>query len=241
MSLEAVCERPEAACVTCRPPKNRAWHLAMSGHRTCERCADRLHAQLIEVADRYEALTSVPAPAGSFNDFRCSPGFVSRSPASDHVIVMRDHRSSPEAKVWVGSDGRIHQESIRPPLSVYSTLVIEVYDVVELREVAMPDPRENVRDLTEFLDRHLDWLTRQESVIEFAATLRRLRSQLMPLTGSPRVFLGTCPNEVDEQVCGRSLYIPTGFTYRDTVSCGSCGWEWPPVDWIALGDVLAAS
>jgi hypothetical protein len=213
----------------------------MSGYRTCERCYDHLHDQLGEVADRYETLTSVPPPAGSFNDFRCSPGFISRSPAADHVIVMRDHRSSSEAKVWVGSDGRIHQESSRPPLSVYAVLETEVFDVVELRSISLPDPRETVRSLTEFLDRHLDWITRQASVAEFGKSVRRLLSQLKPVTGEPRVFLGFCPNVVEQVACGRSLYIPSGFTYHDTVRCGGCGWEWPPAGWIALGDQLAAS
>jgi hypothetical protein len=213
----------------------------MSGYRTCERCYDHLHDQLDDIADRYDTLTSVPPPAGSFNDFRCSPGFISRSPAADHVIVMRDHRSSPEAKVWIGSDGRVHRESTRPPLSVYTVLAIEVYDVVELRSVSLPDPRETVRDLTGFLDRHLDWLTRQPGVAEFAKTVRRLVSQLKPVTGEPRVFLGHCPNMVEQVVCGRGLYIPAGFTHRDHIRCGSCGWEWPPTDWITLSDTLAAS
>lgn len=213
----------------------------MSGHRTCEHCADRLRENLVEVADRFDQLTSIPAPAGSFNDFRCSPGFISRSPASDHIIVMRDHRSSSEAHVWVGGDGRVHRESTRPPLSVYAVLEIEVYEVVELRSVSLPDPRDTVRDLVAFLDRHLDWLTRQENVAEFGRSVRRLVSQLKPVTGEPRVFLGFCPNVVDEVTCGRSLYIPSEFTYHDTVVCGSCGWEWPPNDWIALGDQLAAS
>jgi hypothetical protein len=153
--------------------------------------------------------------------------------------------SCPEAKVWIGSDGRVHRESTRPPLSVYTVLAIEVYDIVELRSVSLPDPRETVRDLTGFLDRHLDWLTRQPAVAEFAKTVRRLISQLKPVTGEPRVFLGFCPNvaegEAEPTACGRSLYIPSGFTYRDSVRCGSCGWEWPPTDWITLGDQLDAS
>lgn len=221
--------RPGGACVLCKPPLGaRSWVRAYSGHRTCEHCQDKLTRTLGEIADRYEKLNPRPGAQGDIGG-RGSPGFGSRSPASDHVIAIRDARSSDVARVWVGGDGRVHKESERAPLSVYTTLLTEVFDVAERRSMSLPDPCLRVRHLTEWLKRHVEWLTRQENVVEFRDVLKALTRQLKPLTGDkPKKPFGHCPNTIDDgdhsHECGGPLFPPP-VTYG-TIKCDKCGRKW---------------
>jgi len=144
---------------------------------------------------------------------------------------MRDPRSSTNAKVWVGGDGRVHTESERPPLSVYGVLDTWAWDVAEQRQFE-GHGQVTVSGLCIWLDTHLDWITRQESVKEFNTDLRRLLSQLMPATGDGRVWLAKCPNTIDEgehsRDCGANLYAPTR---GNTIKCGACGRGWTRDTW----------
>jgi hypothetical protein len=154
-------------------------------------------------------------------------GFESKAPASEHVIAMMDNRSSPVARVWIGGDGRIHRESERPPLSVYTTLLVEVYDVAERREMALPDPCWQVRHLTSWLDRHVNWLTTQESVVEFADVLRELNRQLKPAVGeSGKKPFGSCPVLLENpvRICDGPLYAPA--VTSSIIHCRRCDAKW---------------
>jgi len=235
-------ERPRLACVLCPPPLKRAWPLAMSGHRTCGHCSDKLAELLVEIAERFERLDPKPGGQGDLGT-RGSPGFGSRAPGSDHIIVMRDPRSSRIAHVWVGSDGRVHYESTHPPLSVYSTLEVEVYDVAEQRQIQLPDPCHAVRHLAVYLHRHLDWLTRQDHIVELFANLRDLAAQMRGPTGDPAPKrIGPCPNVIDRGAttveCGAPLYAPA---YGDTIRCWACHREWERHEWLRLGDLLESA
>lgn len=236
-------DRPGGACLLCPPPREgRPWRPADPGYVTCSDCYDRLRELLAETARRYADLD--PSPGSSGEPGRGAPGFGSRSPASDHIIAMRDPRSSATAHVWLARDGRVHAESERPPLSVWGVLDTVCWAVAEARPVTGPPPDSTVADLTRWLDRHLDWITRQpEHAPDLHTALRDLAGQLRPVTGEPgRRQIGRCPVVVDEgdhtRECGAKLYAPLR---GDRIVCSACGEVWPREKWLRLGMVLQAS
>lgn len=233
--------RPSGSCLMCPPPSGtRSWRRADCRHTTCETCLNWLRATLKGIATRYAALTPIPSGCGELGG-RGAPGFGSRPPGSIHIMTMRDARSSTTAKVWVGSDGRVHQESERPPLSVWSVLSTEAIDIAERRHFTDFTPADSVEELVRWLDTQLDWVTRQENVAEFATTLRALLGQLKPVTGDARRLIGRCPNTIAEgeppRVCDARLYAPRD---GDTVRCEVCGRTWTGLSAQArLGELLA--
>lgn len=232
--------RPTGACLTCKPPLGtRSWIRATDGYRTCDLCLDKLRDQLADIATRYAKLDVRPGVTGDGG--RGAPGFGSRAPASVHVISVMDPRSSAEAHVWVGGDGRVHRESERPPLSVYSVLETEARDVAERRQIGDVSWG-NVYELTFWLDRHLDWITRQDTVVDFAENLRALLSQLRPLTGDPKQKpFSRCPNTTGDLVCDGPLYAPKASS--SIIHCTSCGrdWEREKGEWENLGLMLKSA
>lgn len=236
--------RPQGACVLCPPPReSRPWRLADPGYVTCSRCLDRLRERLDDIADRYLRLD--PSPQHGGDGGRDAPGFGSRSPASDHIIAMRDPRSSPDAYVWLGSDGRLHRESERPPLSVFSVLDTIAWEIAEARELSEGPSGLGVPDLVRWIDNHLDWLTRQPQVVEAAEALRRVQSQLKPVTGDPLIKVGVCPNTIDEgertRPCRAPLFAPSDSSPDDTIRCPACHRAWSRSEWLKLGELLDAS
>lgn len=235
--------RPSNACLCCLPPgPNRAWRPADPNYRTCSNCLDRIRETLADIVRRYLMLNPRPGASGEHGG-RGAPGFGSRAPASEHIIAMRDRRSSRVARTWLGRDGRLHQESERPPLSVHNVLDTIAWDVAEAREVTGPDERVDVQGLARYIDAQLDWLTRQDTVRDVDVALRELVAQLKPVTGDPgRRHIGLCPSVVDEgdttRECGARLYAPLR---GDSIECGSCERVWPRSEWLRLGDLLEAS
>lgn len=234
-------QRPSWACLTHRQPNDdtQQWMKADPGYRTCSGCLDRIRATLTEIVTRYRRLDATPGASGDGG--RGAPGFGSRSPASDHVIAMRDPRSSPVARTWLGADGRLHRESERPPCSVRGVLDTVAWDIAEQRGVDGPSDRADVPMLARWIDAQLDWVTRHELVVEVAAELRRILAQLKPVTGDGRRKIGRCPNtlDVDDEhtvTCDATLYAPTNG--GDSIRCGACGRTWPRSEWLRLGDLL---
>lgn len=235
-------ERPAWACVLHLPPTDqRKWAKADDGYRTCSSCYDRLRDLLTEVSNRYRRLDPTPGAGGEPG--RGAPGYGSRSPASDHIIAMTDRRSSATAKAWIGADKRVHLEHERPPLSVHAELETLVWDVAEQRGLGDPDSWLDVFDLVRYIDTNLDWITRNQIVVDIHAVLRKLVAQLRPATGEPgRRHIGLCPNTVDDgdhsRECGARLYAPLR---GDSIECHACNRVWPRSEWLRLGDLLEAS
>lgn len=267
--------KPDAACITCPPPReDQPWRLADRGYLTCAGCLDRIREALKDIAKRYEQLDPAPGASGEHGS-RGAPGFGSRAPASEHVIVMTDWRSKscevssdgvqyvwdpladttlepgqygPPAgayvakrEVWYGADGRGHAEQERPPRSIPAALSSLASLIAEERDLT--DPRQQVSEITRWLDQQLDWLTRQPLVVDVWAELRELVAQLKPVTGDPgRRHIGLCPVVIDEgehtRECGARLYAPLK---GDEIECRSCGEVWPREKWLRLGDLLEAS
>lgn len=232
--------RPDWACqLHPFPSDGRNWARADDGYLTCGGCYDRFRELLLDIPKRYLKLNPSPG-ANTEHGGRGAPGFGSRSPASEHVIAMRDIRSSQVARTWLAGDGRLHLESEKPPMSVHGVLDTVAWDIAEQRAVDGPDPASTVPDLARFIDRHTDWLTRHLLVVEVRALLRDLQGQLRPLTGDPgRKCVGTCPNVIDDgehsRECKAKLYAPLK---GDTISCRSCDREWPRSEWERLGLLL---
>jgi hypothetical protein len=236
-------QRPTHACITCPPPgPNKAWRPADTGYRTCTTCYDKIRELLKDIVRRYLQLNPRPGAAGDHGS-RGAPGFGARAPASEHIIAMRDRRSSVVARTWLGADGRLHQESERPPRSVYGVLDTIAWDITEQRSHTGPDPHADVPELARYIDGNLDWLTRQDLVADVHRELRELDAQLKPVTGDPgRRHIGLCPNTVDDgtttRECGARLYAPLR---GDSIQCTSCQRIWPRPEWLRLGDLLDAS
>jgi hypothetical protein len=152
---------------------------------------------------------------------------------------MTDPRSSSIARTWRGADGRLHRESERPPLSVFGVLDTLAWEVAETRDFAAGHGQRDVAGLCRWLDHQLDWVTREELVLEFDVELRRLVAQLRPVTGEPRIWIARCPNTIDEgdhtRQCDADLFAPTGGS--ETIRCGGCGRRWPRWEWEDLGRI----
>lgn len=234
---------PSNRCLLHAPPRQgRSWRLADPSYRTCGDCLDRLREQLREVAARWAALDPRPGGSGEHGT-RGAPGFGSRSPAADVVVVMRDWRSARDACVWVGSDGKVHRESERPPLSVPAELYTLAVHVAHARTMTGPTHLD-VATVAAWLDGQLDWVTRQDGVSAFARVVRELVVQLRPLTGEPRAKrIGLCPNTLDDEgehtrECAAPLFAPLK---SDVIRCNACGREWKREQWLNLGGLLAVS
>lgn len=239
--------RPSWACALCPPPKDRAWTQADPKHVTCSRCYDVLRERLAEVAERYLLLDSRPGGGARWGS-RGGPGFVSRPPASLHIISLQDPRSSQDAKVWLGSDGRVHQEETRPPLSTYGVLSTLSWTIAEHRDVSGPADRDDVYALLSFLDRHVDYVTRHaELAVEVDTTLRSLLAGMRPVTGAGRRKIGPCPCLVEvvpdgditadpvKVRCDTNLYTSPQLD-EDIVTCSGCGNSWHMSGWLAMED-----
>lgn len=234
-------DRPAWACALCRPPKEgRPWRKADDGYRTCSSCLDRLRENLTDVADRYAQLDPTPGATGDSGPR--PPGFTSSPPLNVHVVCLRDPRSSETAKIWVGGDGRVHFEDERPPLSVFAVLDTAAWTIADERGYTDGHQQTTVAGLCDWLDRQLDWLTRDDLVSEVNTAIRRLAAQLRAATGERRVYIGNCSTVIDEgehtRVCGMRLYAPLK---GDTVECFGCGSEWDRDEWLRLGLLLDAS
>jgi hypothetical protein len=217
-------ERPDHACLTCPPPAGkRAWIMADPKFKTCSVCYDRLGQMLRDIRTGYAALD--PSPGSATGDGRGSPGFGSTPPANLHVITMTDPRSTTSAQEWIGGDHRVHVEPENPTLSVPGALFTLAWFIAGLRE--FDDPPVAVEDLTYWLARQLDWITRRVEVIGFWGTLRRLDSQIRCVLEGPteREWLTRCPT------CREKLWAPDA---DGNIRCAPCGKTWPRESWASL-------
>lgn len=227
-------DRPDSACLTHRPPTNgRAWAQADPGYRTCSRCHQRIHEWLSPItvdADGrpdsipglYEILSPLPGVGGGGQ--RRAPGFGPRSPANDYVVAIRDPRTT---RLEPGDP-----HSVPGVLAAWTALLID--------ERSLIPPAHTVPDMARFLDAHLDYLTKQDWVEDFATELRELHAQLRAI-GQQRRRIGLCPSTIDEgehtRLCGAALFAPL---YSDVIKCNACGREWQRREWLRLGDLLDA-
>lgn len=229
-------DRPANACLLHRPPQEGwPWRLADQGYMTCSPCLDRLRAQLVDIGTRYRRLDATPGAQGN-DGGRGAPGFGSKSPASDHVICLRDSRSSQTARMWRGGDGKLHSEDEHAPPSVWGELDSACWSIAEALDMPGPDDGLTVAEQLVWIDRRLDHATRDPVCVEVSSVVRGILTALRPVTGDPRPRkVGTCPCLVDGQPCDAPLFAPA---VGDLIRCRACQAEWPREQWLALGQAL---
>lgn len=173
---------------------------------------------------------------------------MSRPPISVHIVSMRDPRSSSDARVWLGSDGRVHSEETRPPLSTYGVLSTLSWTIAEHRDVSGPGDRDDVYALIKFIDVHIDYVTRHaELAVEVDQALRSLLAGMRPVTGAGRRKIGPCPMMVervpDDDITAAPVKVRCStplFTSRkldeNEVTCAGCGHSWAMDRWLTIQD-----
>lgn len=166
-------------------------------------------------------------------------------PKGVHGPVEPPGKYTRAREVWFAADGRAHQEQERPPRSIHHALDSLATMIAEDR--GMTPTFGTVADLARWLDRQLDYITRQDWVADVANELHDLLAQLKPVTGDKRQKIGKCPNTITlddgehTKECGHPLYAPTDNARDDTIRCRACGRAWPRPEWERLLDMLEAS
>lgn len=234
-----ILQRPAGACVIHqRPRTGTSWRRADDGFVTCADCYNRLHkwlsplgvddeGRIDNIPGLYAALDATPGNGGTG---RRAPGFGSRSPASDRVIALKDFRTT--------------QLDESDPYSVAGLLRGWVLWVWEERyddaALDQPDYRQRRAELPTtvdaaavWLDRNLDWLTRNEIIIDFYAELKELRRQLRSATGNGGGRpVGRCMEILADGECRAPIFMPKGESPRapdepivtlPELTCGECG------------------
>jgi len=207
-------------------------HQVSTGAYLCNGCVQDLDETLVDIVERFYKLEPQP---GRAEQQRPAPGFHSTPPMSMHVGAMRDRRSRPT--ITVAADGRPNpDDEPRPPLATQRELGSWARTVAQDR--GMRCPAGVVAELVTFLRRHLDWLSRQPWVDEFAAALRGLQGQLRTVTGDPPPEpVGYCLDLVPDGIggqryCRHPIFMPDDTEPRapdepirtlPTLQCGACG------------------
>lgn len=183
---------------------------------------------------------------------RRGPGFASTVPVDEQIVVMRDPRSKScevdrdgwvyrwdseageyvKFDVWYGSDGKAHREEEDPARSVPHSLASWAGMVAEERDMTGPDDSQ-VPTVAAWLDRHIDWISRQDWVDELWADLAKLHKQLLSAEGEPAPKpVATCIAILDSGECRTPIYMPPdteprapdeSITDLPPLVCPSCG------------------
>ncbi|WP_189061144.1 hypothetical protein [Longimycelium tulufanense] len=156
----------------------------------CDRCVDDTRRRLREL-EQYAlvlTLTAGPLRAGTS---RRAPGYTSRSPARDDVVVMLDVRSAGGASVHRLHDPRDADE--QPYRSILGSLAGIADWIREEQQVTRPSgPPQLVREVGYLLGQ-LAWCAQQQWIDELADDIRELHAQARQLAGdAPPRPLGTC-------------------------------------------------
>lgn len=188
------------ACDICSTTEDRVE--AEPGQQTCTRCSTRLLRHLREVEACLDALDAVPATG---TGGRRAPGFGSRSPARDDVILVLDPRS------------RIDRHQPTPAAMAALTSWCQlVSEERQLRGAQSTSPA----DLCGYLRRHHGWITAQPWIAEYATELRGLRDQVRALAGlAPEPPKGRCWHVFSDGECGGPLWWTDD---RESLRCGDC-------------------
>ncbi|MGO1049799.1 hypothetical protein [Crossiella sp. CA198] len=202
---------------------------AAEGCFTCDPCAGELVTTLRRIADAYDLVATSPAlllPRRPGLVHRSAPGYGSRSPANDDLIVLTDRRTA------IGDDLRAH--------SVPAAVSQWVRQVAEETGGRPPRPA-TVADDIHYLLGLRRWLFRQPWIDEFAQEMQELYTALLnQIQREARpVPIGPCPVDLatDGRVllCGRMLRVRPE---ADQIRCSACRTVWPRTEWDQLGQAL---
>lgn len=192
----------------------------------CGSCVTALRHTLRGIEVYAHLLTIMTLPLQGRGERR-SPGFGSRSPARDDVIVALDYRSR------TGGDGPDDED--QPTRSILGSLHQLASWIREEQDVNAP-PNITVTTEIGYLLGAVEYAAHQEWVDELANDLRELHAQCRRLAGDqPARPIGRCPTLVGEAECGTPLYMPTT---GDSVTCRNCNREWRRPEWERLAALI---
>lgn len=163
------------------------------------------------------------------------PGYKSRSPARDDVIVMLDRRSRTDPTPIDEDRGIGLDNDPAPTWSILGALHgIATY----IRQTADHSPPRHVTITGEigYLLAHIDWAAGFAWVDGVIADIRNLHSQARNrVHDTPPRPIGNCPHLVATGDCGTPLFVPL---HGDTVHCQGCGRNWRRDEWLNLAMLL---
>ncbi|MGH3094583.1 MAG: hypothetical protein ACRDMV_01115 [Streptosporangiales bacterium] len=194
-----------ARCVGCLPREATEGNL-------CGRCYTRLAEALDDLPVTYALLEHVLEPGSvQLDDGRRKRGKRADAPVPVRldVVAYRDHRGTASVVALLESWARLVREE---------------------RGLTQPTAPATVVGEASFLRTHLDWIARQDWIIDMWNEILDLNRQLTQAIGetNPKP-VGDCPE------CGGPLWPPkTG----DAIRCTSCPAQWTRDQWLWLGRVI---
>lgn len=205
-------------CLVCQ--QNDAGHLY-----ACEQCINTVRRQLRDLEQYVVILTVTTMPLRTGTSRR-APGYSSRSPARDDVIVMLDPRSR------AGGDGP--DDTDDPPRSIPGAIAA-LADFVR-GEQQLPPPRSGPllsRDVGYLLSQ-INWCASQQWIDDLADDIHQLHVQARRLAGdAPPGPLGACiAVGCEGSVFPASLRTREG--REDGARCRNCGREYSGLDLVRL-------
>lgn len=206
--------------------------------------------------DDPHVVPSIPVLYAQLNALRSSqglspvgpPAFGPASPGDDHVLVLRDPRSRPEA---AGPDDV--ERAPRPPLVVLCSLAARVdRRALDGQQQAGPRQPASVQDVAEWLHSAVGWISAQPWVQEAWIDLRTLSGALRAALGDPPPSaVGTCRAAVDDDGhenpagpwrCAVPLFMPEMPPRAPDepirlpeLRCSSCGHRYTGAELVQLG------
>lgn len=173
------------ACLACTIPADRA---------LCQQCTDDLESWINEIVDRYLRLDPTPS-TGGMDGGRRAPGFASRPPLNLHVATLRDPRTKPRR---LGEPHNAH------------AMLNDWANYVRLERLQVPKIEAEIEGAARYLIANLDWLCRQEWIMDLWVQAEKVLAQLRSATGEPNPRpVGTC--------CDKPLYW-----FEGVAKCAGC-------------------
>lgn len=197
-------------CVTPHDPDRRA----LPSLRLCGGCRDRLERDLADLPGLWARLERALATVSSGGQ-RVSGSSSSPLPINLGVVE--------------------HRDQMRHDLVAWVRYVAD--------ERGMEYPANEVGAMARWLGRHVDWISaRQEAAEECPPVMRELTGRarrLLEPDGSKRITVGPCPDPVDDEPCGGTLYATVraeGDARPSVIYCsGPCGSERGAETWMRFG------
>lgn len=216
-------------CLVCKQDSHR---------HACDPCITQTRRWLREL-ELYTTWLHMPmmlTPARGETGRR-HPGYKSRSPARDEVIIMLDRRSRTtptpiDEDRGVGLDDDENPVwSILGSLHGIATFVRQTADQSSPRRVMLAGE-------IGYLLAHLDWAANHPWVDGIIADIRNLHAQARNrVHDTPPRPIGNCPHLLDTGECGTPLFVPL---HGDEVRCSNkdCRRTWTRAEWLGLAMLL---
>jgi hypothetical protein len=237
------------------------------GYRTCDPCADELRADIQELARLYPELVRAAVPGGGvLAGGRGTPGYGSRSPARDTVLVLTDRRTRAEddgdphsvLAILSGWADNIRDDTgmgaLEPEAQRQGQLLVGWLDFTAHQPWAgnLNTPLGQLRDeIAEqlglrartvageaaFLVEWFDYVTRQYWVDDLASEVRGLLGMVHAATGMAESSVPVGTCPTPDEATRQ----PCGARLRvrpdaDRITCPRCRTRWPRASWDELSD-----